>query len=109
MNHPQQAREKDKSPNKEEKPKEIPNQGNSLLHDESLQQRKESGSTSTISPCCEEIWFMYDEKSAIRDWLTRCLLNSEKVFCVMWDSVTVNMDTRKLFHNHSSKFFEYYI
>ena len=52
---------------------------------------------------------MYDEKSAIRDWLTRCLLNSEKVFCVMWDSVTVNMDTRKLFHNRSSKFFEYYI
>lgn len=52
---------------------------------------------------------MYDEKSVICDWLTRCLLNSKKVFCVTWDSVTVNMDTRKLFNNCSSKFLEYYI
>lgn len=36
MNQPQQAREKDKSYSEEKKPKEIPNQGNSLLHDVSL-------------------------------------------------------------------------
>ena len=88
MNHPQQAREKDKSPNKEEEPKEIPNQGNSLLHDV-VYSSADNRDIHLQSLCCEEVWFTYDEKSVICDRLARCLLNSEKAFCVTWDSVTL--------------------
>ena len=48
-----------KKSQRDPKPREFP------AYDISLQQRIESGSTSTISPCCEQIQFMFMMKSLL--------------------------------------------
>ena len=99
MDHPQQAREKDKSPNKEEKPKRSQTKGIPRVRHKFTAAHRIGIYIYNLTVLWADPVHVYDEKSVICDWLTRCLLNSEKVFCVTWDSCHSDMDTRKLFHN----------